>query len=220
MELEVTIVTAASSNHFRSLQQFLSSVPSGPRVIVYDIGLTSAEASQIPSIVPFDFDAYPDFVRLASLDAGAYAWKPAIIHEVCSRATGIVIWCDAGNIIQNLPELVRVIKHCGVYSAISSGSFRRWTHPTACSHLPKSDTFLDRQMRNAACVGIDLSAPRAREFVNEWKSLALRKEISLPDGASRSNHRHDQSILTYLLYMYGFVLNDNKVGHTIHNDVE
>jgi hypothetical protein len=74
-------------------------------------------------------------------------------------------------------------------------------------------------MRNAACVGIDWSNATAQYLVHDWKTLALRKEISLPEGATRLNHRHDQSILTYLIYAYSLPTVDEKVGHTIHNDI-
>jgi hypothetical protein len=219
---DITIVTAASSNHFRSLLQFLGTVPNGPRVIVYDIGMTDAERSQLPSratVRMFDFQAYPSFVRLTSPDAGAYAWKPVIVYDVCREFGGIVIWCDAGNKIQNLPALVNATEVCGVYSAVSAGTYREWTHPTAMRNLPGSDAFLTQNMRNAACVGIHCSNGTSQYLVHDWKTLALRNEISLPPGANRLNHRHDQSILTYLIYAYKFRTMDDKIGHTIHNDI-
>lgn len=216
---DITIVTAASSNHFRSLLQFLGTVPSDVRVIVYDIGLAELERSQLPSVRAFDFDAYPPFLRLTSPDAGAYAWKPVIVHDVCREFGGVVIWCDAGNKLQTLSELVRATLQCGVYSAISAGTYREWTHPSTRALLPGSDQFERRPMRNAACVGVDWNNARAQYLIHDWKTLALRKELSLPDGANRLNHRHDQSLLTYLLYAYKLPLIDQKVGHTIHNDI-
>jgi hypothetical protein len=215
----VTIVTAASSNHFRSLLQFLGTVPSGINVVVYDIGLSDHERAQVPSARRFAFDQYPSFLRLSAADSGAYAWKPCIVYDVCREFGGIVIWCDAGNKLRNIHDIVRAVKTCGVYSAISLGSFRGLTHPRTLSALSGSDAFLHRPMRNAACVGIDWSNPTAQYLVHDWKTLALRKEISLPEGANRLNHRHDQSILTYLIYAYGLPTVDEKVGHTIHNDI-
>lgn len=217
---DITLVTAASSNHFRSLCQFLGTVPQGVRVIVYDIGLSPSEREQLPSVRSFDFDAYPPFLRLSAPDAGAYAWKPVIVSDVCREFGGIVIWCDAGNKIQYLPHLFQAVKHCGVYSAISAGTFQEWTHPSTRMLLPNSYRFDSLSMRNAACVGVDWNVPRAQYLIHDWKTLALRKELSLPDGANRSNHRHDQSLLTYLLYAYNLPLIDEKVGHTIHNDID
>ena len=217
---DITIVTAASSNHFRSVLQFLGTIPQGVRVVVYDIGLTPAERSQLPSVRSFDFDAYPPFLRLSAPDAGAYAWKPVIVYDVCREFGGIVVWCDAGNKLRNLSQLVTATRHCGVYSATSMGTFREWTHPTARAAMVGSEKFHRQPMRNAACVGIDWSNTQAQYLIHDWKTLALRKEISLPNGANRLNHRHDQSLLTYLLYAYKLPLIDEKVGHTIHNDID
>jgi hypothetical protein len=223
MGSDITIVTGASSNHFQSLSQFLRSVPQGVRTIVYDLGLQQHEIRQLPSWVLyklFDFSVYPSFAHITSPDAGAYAWKPNLIYDTCNTFGGIVVWCDAGNLITDLAEIVRVTKECKIYTATSSGTFRRWTHPTALRSLPGSERFLERDMRNAACVGVDTTDKIAQYFVYDWKTFALRQEISLPPGANRMNHRHDQSILTYLIYSYNLPYNDLKVGHTIHNDVD
>ena len=215
----ITVVTAASSNHFRSLLQFLGSVPPNVRTIVYDLGLRPDETAQIPGIRAFDFSQVPPFVRLSAPDAGAYAWKPCIVYDVCREVGGIVIWCDAGNLIRDLGRIVDATRHCGVYSSTTMGTFEAWTHPTTRAHLPGSAAFTKFPMRNGACVGVDWSNPTAQYLVHDWKTLALRQEISLPPGASRANHRHDQSILTYLLYAYKLPLVDAKVGYTIHNDI-
>ena len=224
MNQTITIVTATSSNHYRSLLQFLrSAVPTGHRVIVYDIGLTDAERAGLPSSVvcrPFDFSKYPDFVRLTSPDAGAYVWKPCIVYDVCQELGGIVIWCDSGNLLSDVASLVHSTTACGVYSSITSGSFQTWTHPTAIANLPNSHRFLDNPMRNAACIGIDWSNSSAQMLIHDWKTLALRQDISLPPGANRSTHRHDQSILTYLIYVYQLPRIDEKTGYTIHNDID
>jgi hypothetical protein len=216
----ITIVSAASSNHFRSLLQCLASVPAGVRTIVYDIGLRDDERQRIPGEVRrFDFSRVPAFVHLSAPDAGAYAWKPILLYEICREVGGIVIWCDAGNLLRDLGALIQVTRHCGVYTATSLGTFEVWTHPTARRHLAGADAFLSRPMRNAACVGLDWSNPKAQYLLHDWDALARRQEISLPPGANRANHRHDQSILTYLVYAYGLSTIDAKVGHTIHNDI-
>jgi len=215
----ITVVTAASSNHFRSLLQFLGSVPPNVRTIVYDLGLKPDEAAQIPDLRTFDFSLVPPFVRLSAPDAGAYAWKPCIVYDVCREVGGIVIWCDAGNLLWDLGRIVDATRHCGVYSSTTMGTFAAWTHPTARARLVGSEAYADRPMRNGACVGVDWSKPTAQYVVHDWKSLALNQDISLPPGASRANHRHDQSILTYLLYAYKLPLVDAKIGYTIHNDI-
>jgi len=225
--MNAILVSASSSNHVRSLQQFLRTVPHTIHTIVYDIGLLSHETHALRNEFPrlelrtFHFDAYPSHVRLTSPDAGAYAWKPILIAEVCREyANHYVLWCDAGNKIYDLPALVRLIQQCGVYSSITSGTVRDWTHPQALLNMVVPGSYLDRPMRNAACVGMDTSHPLVRKFVDAWRSYALNKDVILPVGANRSNHRHDQSILTYLMYSYEFPLIDDKIGYTIHNDID
>lgn len=225
--MNTIVVSASSSNHVRSLQQFLRTVPHTIHTIVYDIGLLSHETHDLRNEFPrlelrtFHFDAYPPHVRLTSPDAGAYAWKPILIAEVCREyANHYVLWCDAGNKIYDLPAVVRLIQQCGVYSSSTSGTVRDWTHPQALLNMVVPGSYLDRPMRNAACVGMDTSYPLVRKFVDAWRSYALNKDVILPEGANRSNHRHDQSILTYLMYSYGFPLIDYKIGYTIHNDID
>ena len=219
----ITVVTAASSNHYKTLLQFLRSVPNGYRTVVYDLGLSDQEVTGLPSSVlyrKFNFSAYPDFVRISSPDAGAYVWKPCIVNDICDEFGGVVLWCDAGDILTDIHALIRSAITCGVYSGISGGTFLTWTHQTTRQNLPGSERFLHNQMRNAACIGVDCSNPTARQLIREWKAYALRQEISLPPGASRANHRHDQSILTYLIYSYGIPRIDYQTGYTIHNDID
>jgi len=221
MNNDITLVTATSSNHYKSLLQFLRSVPTGIRTIVYDIGLTETEKETLPCICrKFDFSKYPEFIHLSSRDSGAYAWKPCIVYDICQEFGGIVIWCDSGNIITDIHIIIRSTLTCGVYSSITGGTFAQWTHPSSRSHLPNSREFLTRPMRNAACIGIDWKNSNAQKLIYDWKFFALHKEIILPVEANRSNHRHDQSILTYLIYSYQFPLIDEKLGYTIHNDID
>lgn len=227
MPRHAVLVTAASSNHSLSLKQFLRTVPNNIHTIVYDIGLLTTELSALRAEFPlveirtFHFDAYPSHVHLTSPDAGAYAWKPILISDVCKEFSNhYVLWCDAGNMLYDLSSTIRAIQQCGVYSSITSGRVRDWTHPRCLLNLVVPASYLDRPMRNAACVGLDTSHPLVRRFVDEWKSYALNKEVILPEGANRSNHRWDQSILTYLIYYHEFPLIDDKVGYTIHNDID
>lgn len=227
--MNTIIVTAASSNHFKSALELLRSIPSFIKVIFYDIGLTIDERQSLQSSFPnacvkiFEFEKYPIHVHLSSQDAGAYAWKPIIIDEVynSSENTGVLIWCDAGNIINNdIHNCIEVVKNNKIYSATSSGSISRWTHPTSIQNLRIPLEYLHYNMRNAAFVGLLCNDETVRSFVNEWKTLSLDKNIILPAGANRSNHRHDQSILSYLYYKYSIPNIDYYIGYSVHNDID
>jgi hypothetical protein len=175
------------------------------------------------SVKIFDFEKYPIHVHLSSQDAGAYAWKPIIIDEVynSSKSTDVLLWCDAGNIINNdIHHCIEVIKTNKVYSATSSADIARWTHPTSIRNLRMPPEYLSYKLRNAAFVGLLCNDETVKSFVNEWKTLSLNKDIILPSGANRSNHRHDQSILSYLYYKFNVPNVDNYIGHSIHNDID
>lgn len=220
--MTITFVTAASSNHFKSLCQLLDTLR-GQRVYVYDLGLTSEEGSYIGSTYEviyrvFPFDQYPSYVSLSAQDAGAYAWKPIIVSNVFIEIEGVLVWCDAGNKVTDPAALEQTVRSSAVYTPTSSGSLVRWTHPIALATMGVPKQWYDFKMRNAACIGFlkGFTEP----FIEEWRSLALNKNAILPLGANRSNHRHDQSILTFLYYKYNVKSRDDYVGFSIHNDID
>jgi hypothetical protein len=229
MEETTVIVTAASSNHFKSVMQLIESIPPQIKVLFYDIGLTIEERQSLQSTFPtifvkiFDFEKYPIHVHLTSQDAGAYAWKPIIIDEVynSSHNADVLIWCDAGDILNtDIYRCIETVKTNKIYTATSSGSISRWTHPTSIQNLRIPLEYLHYNMRNAAFVGLLCNDETVKSFVNEWKTLCLDKDIILPAGANRSNHRHDQSILTHLYYKYCIPNVDYYIGYSIHNDID
>ena len=218
--MSLTFVTAASSNHFRSLCQLLETLR-GQRVFVYDIGLTYREGLHIRTrfrvvFRVFNFHQYPPHVSMSSQDAGAYAWKPIIVSEVFSEIDGVLVWCDAGDKIANPSALEECVRRLGFYTPISSGTLSKWTHPTTLNTMDVPEKWYGYTMRNAACVGFLKGF--ADPIVDEWKICAMNKDIILPVGADRSNHRHDQSILTILYYRHKMD-SDEYVGFSIHNDI-
>ena len=136
--MKITILTAASSNHYKSVCQFIKTIPPSFKTIFYDIGLTNEERENLLLLFPlldirmFDFSKYPTFVLLTSPCAGAYAWKPIIIYDVlCELSEGILLWCDAGNKIdQHIDMLKPIIKENKIYTPLSSGTIQKWCHPS------------------------------------------------------------------------------------------
>jgi hypothetical protein len=224
-----TIVSAASSNHFKSVCQMLKSIPEDFHVIFYDIGLTDSERDFIqinfPKVVVriFDFSKYPKHVLLSSPDAGAYAWKPIIIHEVYSQLTdGIFLWCDAGNVIGgNIRKIEDFVQANKIYTITSSNDIKRWTHPISIKYMNIPEDFLHLDMRNAACIGFLCRDELVKNFIDEFKNFALVKDAILPEGANKTNHRWDQSILTYLFYKYKIIDERSYFGmYNIQQDID
>src|SRR5580658_4549893 len=102
---DLTIITAASSNHFQCLRNLLMTLMAfepKSRVIVYDLGLKASELDQLRirnSIVlrRFAFESYPSWVRLKDVPekgkrSGFYAWKPIIVHDVFQEFGNLVLW--------------------------------------------------------------------------------------------------------------------------------
>ena len=135
---------------------------------------------------------------------------------------------DAGNLINNnLEPLENFIIQNHVYSAMSSGNIRQWTHPKTIEYLNCSN--INEQNRNAACIGFNTKIYFVKSLLTEYYNCAQDKNCIAPEGSSRKNHRQDQSVFTILFYKY---LNDknvkyynegywpNYLGYSIHNDVE
>lgn len=213
-------LTAASSNHFRSLLQFLKSL-SGAPVIVYDIGLTASEVAEIKSMPVqyrmFDWTSVPPWGLLTAPNAGSYVWKPVIIQAVCQEAHDIVIWCDAGNMLTNLSALEAHVREAKLYTPTSSNSLQQWTHETCIAGVGVKMRHLGRDMRNAAIIGFVVTDPVVKQFVDEWRLCCLKESLIV---GSRDNHRWDQSILTCLFYKYHRSCSDRNIGITIQNDCD
>lgn len=232
------LISAASENHALSLHQFLRSaflhVPQAlETVIVYDLGMIPASLNSLQEEFPglcvksFPYSSYPNFVQIEN-EAGFYAWKPLLLSLVASEfPLENLIWMDAGNVIfDDLQKLNQFVTEHGVFSGISSGNIQRWTHPTTLQQMNCPKNWYSLPNRNAACVGFCLSCPYAVKLLYDWSQSALIKERIGPEGCSRENHRHDQSLLTILFYC---CLRDHPfatfpyidgLGYRIHNDVE
>lgn len=230
----VVIVTGASSNHFKSLKQFLDSAIqhklSIDIVYAYDLGLEEVEMDELHNkygsdvtIVKFDFSAHPDYFDIKK-EAGHWAWKPAIIAEVSHRHSGeVVLWCDAGNKILMATNLIeQFIKKVGLYSPCSSGMIGKWTYPSVLDYFNFRSTELP--CRNGAILGFNLADSDIVKMVEDYNHYAHIKEAIAPEGSSRQNHRQDQALFTILYYTLWskkrFLIYNNYFGISIHNDID
>jgi hypothetical protein len=178
--LRRTIVTAASRNHYGVLlHQMLRSIfeprlgyNNETRVIVYDLGLTTAEAKAIkhcyPAVTvrPFDFGSYPSYFNIG-VAAGEYAWKPVIVEAVASELGGLVLWLDAGVIVVvDVRRAFDVVEKHGVYTPTSPGNVQKWTHPGTLRYLhvegEERDELLTKPNRNGAIVGFNTADAASR----------------------------------------------------------
>ena len=220
---KLIVVTAASSNHFGALRQMLESLRRlQARVECYDIGLTAEEARALPRWGGcvhhrFDYARYPDHLNV-NVSAGEYAWKPVIVADVVDRAqaagdTSDVLWADAGCFFQALQPIADRIKESGgLWVRTSAGVMREWTHPLMFEYLGADPReYAERRNADATLVGFAVGSapPPARDAVYHgivvpWRDCALAKDCIAPEGSSRTNHRQDQAVLSYLVHRAGY----------------
>jgi hypothetical protein len=217
------VVTAASSNHYGALVQMLGSLRRfDVAVECYDIGLTPAEARALPQWPGvthrrFDYGRYPPFFDV-TVNAGEYAWKPAIVADVVERARARtpahdVLWADAGCYFDAVDRIAaRVAASGGLWVRTSAGTMREWTHPGMFEYLGVSPhAYGAKPNADATLVGFAIASGSPeqrdavyRDVVQPWKACALAKDCIAPAGSSRKNHRQDQAVLSYLVHRAGY----------------
>lgn len=227
---QLVVVTGADSSHYKSLCQFLASLFSYEpeiKVIVFDLGLADSARQYLKETFPkaemrlFDYSRYPDYFNIA-VNAGEYAWKPVILHNILHEFKCCVCWMDAGNVvIKHLSWLRRITRAAGMYSPLSSGCISDWTHPKTLEFLNASDDILYKPNLNGACVAVCYRNAKARDLVTQWKQCALAKECIAPTGSSRQNHRQDQAVLSVIAHQSGITksMPARYYGFKVHQDI-
>jgi len=192
------------------------------RVECYDLGLTDREASTLPRWArlfyhKFEYANYPPHFDVA-VEAGQYAWKPAIVADVVDRLraggeSDDVLWADAGSYFDAVDPIAgRVRASGGLWVRPSSGTMRQWTHPGMFERLgADARDYEDCRNADATLIGFATgsASPAARErlhadVIAPWKMCALDRECIAPTGSSRRNHRQDQAVLSYLVHKAGY----------------
>ncbi|CAG8740306.1 16251_t:CDS:1, partial [Racocetra persica] len=221
-----TIVTAASSNHWCQLTNWINHLNNlqqllpkyiNPRIIIYDIGLDKQHRIILEAIKfykkftelrNFNFSKYPEFWNLQKnkTSRGEYGWKVGIIKEISIEFPGFLIWSDSGTlfsqkIFENLPEILKLYN--GFISPKSNGTMDIWTHPGVYKYFNDDGSkYINVSNCNAAALFFDTK--KTQYLIDAWYECALEKECIAPQGSSIVNHRQDQAILSYL------ITNDNR----------
>ncbi len=231
----LTFVTGASSNHYKSLIQFINSYNNyskNNRLVIYNLGFSTIEWNNLQENFPkftyevFDYSKYPDHVNLKKYYGNncSYAWKPIIIYNTCQKYGGKVIWMDSGNIIHNTTSIFdTLLDKSYIYSPVSAHDIKKWTHPSTM-RIMNYNYALEYQNRNGACFAFNYNVDWVKEFVKQFYEFSLLKECITPVNSDRTNHRQDQAVFTLLYYMYyhkyKFNIVNIYINFTIHNDVD
>lgn len=227
------LISGASNNHYLTLIQFIESFilnKVNSKLIIYNLGIDEDKWHFIKNKYSlnnfifkiFNYSIYPEWFNI-NINRGEYAWKPAILYEVYSEFNNeIIVWMDSGNIIlNNLNELVQIINDNGIYSSITLGTIKEWTHPDTIRLLRCSN--INNINKNGACIGFNTKIMWVKNFITIFYKASLNKNIIAPQGSSRDNHRQDQAVFTILFYEYinhyKFKNYDYNIGYSIHNDL-
>ena len=194
------------------------------RIIVYDIGLSVGEKTQLSNycnveIRAFNFRKYPSYVK--TLDK--YAWKPIILSEI-SREYEVVLFGDASLRIHQPPveRIVRLLLEFpyvpGPRGAIPITTL---THDSTLNYLGfnMSRPMAAKQMNYTIESGLYcvwFTDVIREKWVKRWLDCALHEECIAPtgtspygckfdllkisDGAYIGCHRFDQSALNVIMY--------------------
>jgi len=174
------------------------------QVVFYDLGMTPSQIDYIKSVDGveyrrFPFENYPSYFDV-KVNAGEYAWKPAIIN-LCLEEAENVVWMDSGDTVQgSLQPVVDYMNEHGFYAGSSSGSMRSWVHPGTVKYLKAPDSIMDNRNCNACFMGFNRKLTKDT-LAKDFLACAMVKDCIAPPGSSRSNHRQDQSVITLLTLM-------------------
>lgn len=231
----LSIVTAASPTHFKSLINLLNSLEKFEKssdIYVYGLNLTPEQILFVESefknvnFRKFDFSKFPEHFNI-EVNAGDYAWKPLIIKEVCNEVDSLVLWLDAGDVItKRLAWIRKITNKLGFFSPFSGGKVLEWTHPEMIKRFDLKNEFLTKPNLNGAIICFDSKNQKATYLLELWVECAMSKECIAPLGSNSANHRQDQAALTCLAYLNqmapkGFYAWDPaRIKIKIHQDVD
>tara|TARA_R100001086_G_scaffold81171_1_gene39795 strand:- start:487 stop:1206 length:720 start_codon:yes stop_codon:yes gene_type:complete len=211
------ILTGANTNFYLSLRQLLNNlkyfVRKVDKVFVVDLGLTSKQFNFLKSRnynqwynvefiqIPLNVvNKYPNHVK----DLQTYAFK-AMIFDYLILKNDIkdrILWIDSANLIHNTTlEIEIMISQAKIYSPYSAEDIQTYCHPLTIKRLMYTGS-LKNDMLSGGCIGIDTTTNLGLCFLKDFCSSCFNKDIIVPEGSNKSNHRQDQSVLTILYWNY------------------
>jgi len=208
----LVVVTGSDSQFFSSAIQLLTSIrinENDIKVIFYDLGLDLTQKKALTEAFPdvvykkFDFDNYPSFFseRDGHMKLGAYAWKSSIVYEVLLKEKSLVLWLDAGNILNgNLNNIKVILQAIGFYSPYSAGKVEDWTHIETIKYIKASSKDIKKSNLTGGLIGFNYDNKFSMNIARQWKELSEIKDCIAPRGSNRDNHRQDQSIISILFH--------------------
>jgi len=189
------IITAASESYRPQVLALLGSLrcnwPGHPPVLVYDMGLREGTPELLRQ-AGFDVRTIPPFVPHWRKH---YTWKLWCMNDAPAER---VLWLDAGCcVLRPLPEIFDIISQQGYFALPNYHPLEIEVSEEACEGCGVSPNFrIGKVSANAAVFGFQRGSA-AEQVVQECHKVSLTERHIM---ASKPWHRHDQAILSLLLY--------------------
>ena len=220
-----SIVTGANDAYFETLLDFIQhyieqGIPC-ENLVIYDLGFNDANKLILESkamthnfiIKQFEYAKYPDHVNLKKYYGlyCSYAFKPICIYNEALVCQGkIVIWLDTAVRFSktDIHEIITSTIKYGIYSPIgnTAGSIEsielNFPQSTKAIGLTKEEHNTQLASRYACIIAVQYNNDCGKYILDKWYEYALTRDVIMPDGSSRNNHRQDQTILSALMFLW------------------
>jgi hypothetical protein len=207
--IPLTVVSAGNEKFWRCLYQLLRSaerqrLAGKHRFLVYDLGLSAMTLQRLTrrfawcTFRRFAFERYPPHLAIARQ---TYAWKPVIVAETLEQLGGHVLWLDSATIFRSSLDTVQaVLRRHGIYTLKSQTPVGESCDPATIAALGAPPEILHWPELGGSIAGFDAAHAGARKLVTLWREHALIEAHIMPRTPPLPLHRHDQSMLSVLLY--------------------
>jgi len=224
--MNCTIITGANDVYILTLIDFINHYISQEfntsALIIYNLGLNDTNLELVENlnkplsspftIKKFNYKLYTEHVNLNKYNGlyCSYAFKPILLFNEAQQSTTPILWTDTANRFNKsiINKIVATINKEGIYSPVSTAEKTIETielnHPKTCEILGLTEyehTSLLKS-RSGNIVGFDYNNPTAKNIIDQWYKYSLEREVIMPKGSSRNNHRQDQTILSILMFLY------------------
>jgi len=222
--MDYLIITASDDRYIKTLINFIETFTLNfSNLVIYNLGFNESNLDLIKNInkkykfilKEFNYNNYPEHVNLNIYNGlqCSYAFKPIIIYNeanLIDNNNKILIWMDIANRfnLDTLNKILKSVQKYGIYSPISCYANTiesiELNHPKTVSYygIDRNEHINNLISISANLIGIDYNSNSGFTILNEWYKGSLNKDIIIPEGSSRNNHRQDQTVLSILMYLY------------------
>ena len=124
-----------------------------------------------------------------------------ISYETLKKYKKKVIWLDSANLINSKFIFVLIVlSYKKFFSPISSDKVKDYTYIDTLEAIKYPKNKLQKRNLTGRFNAFDWNDGNSMEIATKWKDYSNIKEIILPENSTKLNHRHDQSLLTLLIY--------------------